>query len=170
MNRDEQFSAFYERHWSAVAGYCTGLARSTDIGDELAQEAFTRLYPRWPRLDEPLPYVFRIAHNLACDHFARADRDRRHRPATVLAPSGSIDEPGDSRDIGLAAGGELLGTDLLDAIKRLPKGLRDVTLLHYYADLTIRDVALATGRAEGTVKRQLHEARSALAVALEEAP
>ena len=53
-----------------------------------------------------------------------------------------------------------------DAVDRLPPGLRDVVLLHYYADLPVEDVARAIRRPAGTVKRRLHEARALLSDAV----
>jgi RNA polymerase sigma-70 factor (ECF subfamily) len=43
-----------------------------------------------------------------------------------------------------------------------------VVLLHYYADIPVRDVALHLHVPEGTVKRRLFEARTLLHHALEE--
>jgi RNA polymerase sigma-70 factor (ECF subfamily) len=147
--RNEVFSAFYAEHWAAVAGYCAGLVRSGHLGDELAQEAFTRLYLRWGRAKDPLAYTYRIAHNLAFDHRRSAARERQQLVEPVAE-----------------------GTDhaLLDAVRRLPRPLRDVTLLHYYADLPLAQVAQALRRPLGTVKRQLHEARQLLAETLKEVP
>jgi RNA polymerase sigma-70 factor (ECF subfamily) len=51
-------------------------------------------------------------------------------------------------------------------VRTLPERLRDVVLLHYFADLTVEDVATAVNRPAGSVKRQLSEARAALATAL----
>ena len=52
------------------------------------------------------------------------------------------------------------------SVMGIPEKLRDVVLLHYFADLPVAQVAAAVGRPEGTVKRQLSEARALLAVAL----
>jgi RNA polymerase sigma-70 factor (ECF subfamily) len=53
-------------------------------------------------------------------------------------------------------------------VGRLPDRLRDVVLLHYYADLPVGEVATAVRRPPGTVKRQLSEARAVLAQDLED--
>jgi RNA polymerase sigma factor (sigma-70 family) len=49
------------------------------------------------------------------------------------------------------------------ALQRLPASLRVPIVLRYYADLSERDIALAIGRRQGTVKSRLHEARRRLA-------
>ncbi len=51
-------------------------------------------------------------------------------------------------------------------MERLPGHLRDVVLLHYYADLPVEEVARALRRPVGTVKRRLSDARGILAVTL----
>ena len=45
---------------------------------------------------------------------------------------------------------------------RLPERMRVPVLLHYYADLSIAEVASALHRPEGTVKRMLYDARARL--------
>jgi hypothetical protein len=52
---------------------------------------------------------------------------------------------------------------VLAALSRLPVSLRVPVVLRYYADLSERDIALAIGRRQGTVKSRLHEARRRLA-------
>ena len=49
------------------------------------------------------------------------------------------------------------------ALQQLPLSLRVPVVLRYYADLSEKDIALAIGRRQGTVKSRLHEARRRLA-------
>ncbi|MCW2547304.1 MAG: polymerase sigma factor [Mycobacterium sp.] len=126
-----------------------GLVRSGHVGDDIAQEAFTRLYARWGQPTDPLSYTYRIAHNLVVDH------QRRRMDEPLAAPSRS---------------NEYDQYSLLDAVQRLPSAAREATLLHYYADLPVGQVAKVLRRPVGTVKRHLHEARKLLALALKETP
>lgn len=146
------FEDFYREHWSDVAGFSAALAGSALLGDDMAQEAFARLYPRWRLVREPRPYVFRIAANLARRHNRRAAREVliEVTPDAGTIPAGV--DPG-----------------LMDAVNRLPERLRVVVLLHYYADLPIDQVATCLRRPVGSIKRQLHEARSTLAQAMGDA-
>jgi RNA polymerase sigma-70 factor, ECF subfamily len=52
---------------------------------------------------------------------------------------------------------------VLAALQQLPLSLRVPVVLRYYADLSEKDIALAIGRRQGTVKSRLHEARRRLA-------
>jgi RNA polymerase sigma-70 factor (ECF subfamily) len=120
----EAFARFYTEVFGDLAGYGWSLTGDAHVGDELAQEALTRVYARWAILRDP-----------------RLVDDR-----TVPAPDATT----------------------LDAVRRLSAPLRDVVLLHYYADLPIHEVARVLRRPVGTVKRRLFDARAALAAALEE--
>jgi RNA polymerase sigma-70 factor (ECF subfamily) len=149
--RDEvsrDFGAFYAQQWSAIAGYCGALMRDQSLGDELAQEAFVRLYPRWHVVRDPRAYAFRIATNLARRHVRDLTRGELRDDAAGATPPPSPDP------------------EVADAIDRLPHNLRRVVWLRYYADLPIATIAVALRRPEGTVKRQLHDAHRRLARAL----
>jgi RNA polymerase sigma-70 factor (ECF subfamily) len=144
------FAQFYAQQWSDVAGFSAALVGSVNLGDDVAQEAFARLYARYPLVRDPRPYVFRIAANLAKRQNARREEPLEHVPEAV-APAVGVDPV------------------LLDAVRRLPERLSVVVLLHYYADLSVDEVARALRRPAGSVKRQLSEARALLAHTLGDA-
>ena len=60
----------------------------------------------------------------------------------------------------------LLDVDLRRAIEALPERQRRILALHYLLDLSVDDVAAASGVTSGTVKTQLFRARAKLAAAL----
>ena len=57
---------------------------------------------------------------------------------------------------------------LRDLVERLPDRMRAPVLLHYYADMSIDEVAAALHRPPGTIKRTLSDARSKLHTWLED--
>jgi RNA polymerase sigma-70 factor, ECF subfamily len=59
--------------------------------------------------------------------------------------------------------------DVARAIGRLPRRQREVVVLFYFADLTVREVAGALSMNEGAVKGALHRARESIGRALAEA-
>jgi RNA polymerase sigma-70 factor (ECF subfamily) len=145
---DEAFDRFYAETFGLLAGYAWSLTGERATAEDLAQEAMARVYARWFVLREPQPYAFRIVTNLARDRWRRS----KHEQAAL-------------RDL-VAADAAPSDRSVLDAVERLPEQLRDVVLLHYYADLPVDDVARALRRPAGTVKRRLHEARAHLAETL----
>lgn len=60
----------------------------------------------------------------------------------------------------------MLDVDLQRALDSLPLQQRRVCALHYLADQSVEQIAVALGVSTGTVKTQLHRARKALATAL----
>jgi RNA polymerase sigma-70 factor (ECF subfamily) len=52
--------------------------------------------------------------------------------------------------------------DLTRALAKLSPAYRQVVILHYLADQSVREIAAFVGVAEGTVKARLHRARAAL--------
>lgn len=139
------FARFFDDVWPDLVAFCTQATGDAHLGEELCQEALTRVYVRFPVLREPRPYVFRVAANLVKRSWRQAGASPANLPVTTAA-----------------------GPDVstLDAVRRLPDPLRDVVLLHYWADLPVAEVARLVRRPEGTVKRRLHEARAALAASL----
>jgi RNA polymerase sigma-70 factor (ECF subfamily) len=57
--------------------------------------------------------------------------------------------------------------NLRDLLEPLPQHQRIAVVLHYLAGMPIRDVALAVGRPEGTVKSDLYQARERLRAELD---
>ncbi|MDI5962027.1 RNA polymerase sigma factor [Streptomyces sp. SL13] len=140
----ELFAAVYPR----LAGWCRRLVDDDGTAHEIASEAFTRLWARWSKVDEPRGFLYVTAANLVRDHWRRLERERRTlRRVTAEAVTRGQDE--DDPSVRLL-------------VRSLPRRLRVPVLLYYYADLPVREVALLTGRKEGTVKADLHAARELL--------
>lgn len=146
LDRDDGVREVYLAHYGRLAGWCAHLVGDPDLGHEFATEAFTRLLSRWRTVDDPRPWLYMTATNLVRDHWRRTERERRAlRRIAAEPPSTAAGDPG-----------------IRDVVDRLPERLRTVVLLHYYADLPVRDVAAVLGKAEGTVKRALFDARARL--------
>ena len=141
----ELFAALYPR----LAGWCRRLVDDDGTAHEIASEAFTRLWARWTAVDEPRGFLYVTAANLVRDHWRKLERERKAlRRATTESAIGPPTEQADP------------SVRLL--VQSLPERLRVPILLHYYADMPIREVSMLTGRKEGTVKADLHAARELL--------
>jgi RNA polymerase sigma-70 factor (ECF subfamily) len=145
-----EFVEFFDEMWPDLVAFCRTLTRNAHLAEEMTQETLTRVYARYPLLREPRPYAYRIAANLV----RRSWKDAQRTAEADLDALPDRDASGHDHTI--------------DAVRRLPARLRDVVLLHYYADQPVDVVAAVLHRPVGTVKRRLHEARQLLAVALHE--
>jgi RNA polymerase sigma-70 factor (ECF subfamily) len=71
---DDGVSVAFERHWEAIVRHATGLVRDRAHAEDLAQEAFVRLWQadqagRWP--DRPERWLSTVVTNLAITGFRR---------------------------------------------------------------------------------------------------
>ncbi len=131
-----------------------------------AEEAVQDAYLRAWRFRDSLtavpsirPWLYRVVVN-SCYSKLRREIPHRDRRAGD-EPLAHLPEPGGDPET-RAEQGEVAET-VLTALQRLPMSLRVPVVLRYYADLSERDIALAIGRRQGTVKSRLHEARRRLA-------
>ncbi|NHC47150.1 RNA polymerase sigma factor [Motilibacter aurantiacus] len=125
---------------------------------DCAQEAFVRAWQRWARLtaegSDPYAWVRTVAWRLAVSDWRKAAAHLRalvrHGPALDVA------EPLPD------------GVAIRDALARLPVDQRVALVLHYFADLPVREIADVLRVPEGTVKARLSRGRKALAGLLSE--
>jgi RNA polymerase sigma-70 factor (ECF subfamily) len=143
--RNAEFAALYASLFREISGYCAALLRDDANAGDVAQEAFIRLFSRWRAVQNPRGFLFLVATNLVRDEYRRRGRQR----ALVAALEPFTRESVPARD----------DHALRDVVLRLPRGLRDVVVLHVVADLPVAEVARVTGLPVGTVKRRLHDAR-----------
>ncbi len=148
-SREEAASALFAALYPRLAGWCRRLVDDDETAHEIASEAFTRLWARWTSVAEPRGFLYVTAANIVRDHWRKMERERRAvRRATAEAAVRPETEQSDP------------SVRLL--VQSLPERLRVPILLHYYADMPIREVSALTGRKEGTVKADLHAARELL--------
>ncbi|MEY9968049.1 RNA polymerase sigma-70 factor (ECF subfamily) [Streptacidiphilus sp. MAP12-16] len=141
----ELFAALYPR----LAGWCRRLVDDDGTAHEIASEAFTRLWARWTKVEEPRGFLYVTAANLVRDHWRKLERERR---AMRRATSEEV----------VKLQGERADSSVRLLVQSLPERLRTPVLLYYYADLPVREVSALMGRNEGTVKADLHAARELL--------
>jgi RNA polymerase sigma-70 factor (ECF subfamily) len=145
------FEMLFSREYQPVVRSMYAFTGDRAAAEDLAQEAFARLFQAWDRIssyERPDAWVRRVAINLALS--ARRRRRYLRRPEPVPGPS---TEP----------------LDVRRAILQLPGMQRAVVVLYYLEDRPISDVAQIVGCAESTVRVHLHRARHRLGGLLREA-
>jgi RNA polymerase sigma-70 factor (ECF subfamily) len=146
---------FYSAQQPRLVGVISLLTGSRAEAEDIVQEAFVRLVPRWAkvsRYDAPEAWIRLVAVRLAAN---------RHRDGNRLTqlfrrlPAAHVPDPA-----------ETYGGDLERALAGLPMPARQVVVLHYVCDLSVAQVADTLGIAEGTVKSRLSRAREVLSTTL----
>jgi RNA polymerase sigma-70 factor (sigma-E family) len=117
------------------------LAGSRESGEELLQEAFIRILPRWNKIEDNAErYLRRTLYNLAVDRWRWRTRLRE-----VLVADPPERQAHESNDSGLRP-------QILDAVALLPRHQRAVIVLRYFADASEAETAVVLGCPIGTVK------------------
>ena len=144
------FVAFYTSHFPLLVRYAWRLTGDKDAARDIAQEALTRTFTRWVGVRNKEGYAYLVTTNLVRDRWQRA---RLETDAFRLLGATPATVP--AHDLAVR-----------DAVERLPRRLRDIVVLHYFADLSVEQIAAVLRRPRGTVKQRLFAARRALAETL----
>jgi RNA polymerase sigma-70 factor (ECF subfamily) len=89
-------------------------------------------------------------------------RDQYRRQAAESRALGKVGEQDATAPAAMAG----LDVEVVAALNELPQGQKQVCVLHYLMDQSVATIAEGLGVSEGTVKTQLHRARTALAARL----
>ena len=165
------FETLYQRHEQRLWRYFFRNTGDAALADDLSQDLWFSVVESAASYEvrsKFTTWLFTMAHHRLVDHW------RRRRPGLSLG--GDSEESQRLAESLFAASGfepahrlarRLLAQLLLDALAQLPVEQRECFLLQVEADMTVADIAQATGVAEETAKSRLRYARSKLRQALE---
>ncbi|MFD2754014.1 sigma-70 family RNA polymerase sigma factor [Comamonas terrae] len=166
------FEQLYGRHSLRLWRYFFRNTADAALADDLSQDlwfAVADSAARYEVRSRFTTWLFTMAHHRLVDHW------RRRRP--TLSLSGDSEEARSLADSLFAASGfepqhcldrQLTARALLQALAGLPPQQRECFLLQVEADMSLAEIAAATGVAEETAKSRLRYARAKLRAALEE--
>jgi RNA polymerase sigma-70 factor, ECF subfamily len=153
----EAFEELVRRLQRRVYGFAFQNLRDAHEAHDLTQEIFVKLYRNLGRYDSGRPFepwFWKLATNTTINY-------RRKR---VPLPSEPGEEAADP-----AASLQAHDPALVEALAQLDPSYRVPVLLHYYADLSLEQVAAALGLSVPAVKSRLHRARGVLRNSLADA-
>lgn len=166
------FSRIVDRHKDGMVNYLTRLTGCRDRAEDVAQEAFIRLYGAADRYREEgrlAGYLYRIATNLVRQEERRRRRWRLLAP--VLAASNGQRAGSNGHFQMPEAHARLLQSEihekLAEAVSGLPLRYRVPVVLRDIQGWSYAQIARLTGCQEGTVKSRLNRGRQRLRILLE---
>lgn len=139
----EDIESAYQRLYPGLVRLAFLLVDTQELAEEAVQDAFTKVYPKWSRIEMPEAYLRTCVIN-ACRKVQRRRRVVRRTPDPFVEH------------------GELHADHLADVVRALPSPMKEAVVLRYYLQLSEADIARTLGIAPGTVKSTLHRARAAL--------
>jgi RNA polymerase sigma-70 factor (sigma-E family) len=143
-SRDEEFVAYYRARGVELRNTAYLLCGDWHLAEDLTQITFTKLYRAWRRIER---------HDVL-DQFARrvllrAFLDERRRPWGRVFATGPHSATLDTVTQVDATPGD---PGIAQALQRLPKRMRAVLIMRFWADLPVDQVADLLGCSPGTVK------------------
>lgn len=148
QGNEEAFAQLLKKHKSKVYTTIYLIVKDQYIAEDLLQETFIKAVNKLRSGDyneegKFLPWVMRIAHNLAIDYFRRAKR----YPTVVMEDGTSIfnslnfsEDSMESIQIK-----DETHAILKEMIKTLPEPQREVLLMRHYGEMSFQEIAEATG-------------------------
>lgn len=141
------FGVFYRETWDRVYRPLAMTLRDHELAREAVDEAMVRTFQKWSKVrthDNPVGWVYRVALNYAKN---RIRQRRREVPWGSVEPTWEMKTP---------------NPELMDALMGLPLRQREVVVLRFLFDWSVRDVGTTLGIPDGTVKSRLHRAVTTL--------
>lgn len=129
------FEPFYRDAWPGAFRLASFLTQDPSAAEEIAQDAFARMYTGWGSADNPHAYL-RVTIVNRCENWRRRTRTQRAKLPLLLT----------------VAITDLAFDDLADAVAALPLRQRAVLVLRYHLRLSEAEIAEALGCRPGTVK------------------
>ncbi len=162
------FDVLMRRYQRQVYNFCYGMLGNADDASDASQDAFVKSYYALDSFRQDaqfLTWMYRIASNVCIDLHRKRKRHQsaslddeeqsfRELPSSDLTPDEMLQSCEGSRLV-------------VDAVSRLSESHRAAVAMFYFGGLSIREIATATKRPEGTVKSDLHYAREMLRRKLE---
>ncbi len=159
----EAFELLYNRHRGPFYRYFLRLAGDAATANDLYQGSWEKIIKARETYNPSVPFqpwIYRIAHNHAMDHFRRLKPQSDQLPDTIESGDAGPEER-------LLQAGKTTG--LRDAISRLPVEQKETLLLKLDAGLDLQSIADITGVNRETAKSRLRYAVDKLKSELREA-
>lgn len=159
QGNEEAFADLVDRYKNPLVNYLTHLVRSRERAEEVAQDAFVRLYRNASKYREQErlgPYLFRIATNLVVTEM------RREKRWSLLLPRlhASTNQTAPSPDSGLLV--DEIQRKVNTALERLPLKYRAPIVLADIEEWSYDEIARALDCRVGTVKSRIFRGRELL--------
>ena len=146
----------YEEHYQAVFKYLLYLTNQPELAHDLLQETFYRFFKRnTVAIEQKRAFLLRIARNIVYDHF----RKKRLIQFFSLAKDNRVDIEPLPEEV-LIKGEEVAA--LYRALQEIKLTYREVVILRYIEDYSVKEVASILGCSQVQVKNNTARGLQAL--------
>lgn len=144
---EDAFATLVNRHKNKIFTTIYLIVKDQYLAEDLLQETYVKVVNtmksgRYNEEGKFLPWVTRIAHNLAIDHFRKAKR----YPMIVMEDGSNIFNTLEFSEDSIESRQIQQDTHALlrDLIKELPDSQREVLMMRHYMQMSFQEIAEAT--------------------------
>jgi RNA polymerase sigma-70 factor (ECF subfamily) len=153
QGKEAAFHELINRHQNRIYSYLYMMVKNSDVANDLFQDAFVKVVRtlkmgKYNEEGKFLPWVMRIAHNLAIDYFRKESKMPKVRNTRV----------GDDEEFDIFSilklnddtyEDELVMQQILNDVRKLvdhlPDDQREVVMMRHYQEMSFKDIAEKTG-------------------------
>lgn len=166
----DAFAQMYNASFQHVFYTARKILQDEHQAQDVAQEVFITVYQKLGELRDPAAYLGWVRQITAykCSNLIQKKKEVLYSPVDEDEDSGLPDVM-DDVDVQPDSVLEKASTKqiILDIIDQLPIERRAVVMMFYFQQLSVSEIAAATGKAEGTIKASLNAARKQIKLAVE---
>jgi RNA polymerase sigma-70 factor (ECF subfamily) len=153
----EAFAVLVERHRTMLFGTAYLMTRDRQLAEDAVQEALIATWTSIGSLRNPSGLKAWLARIVVNE--VRQQARKRRIPLVTLE---ELPDPPEADGAIAGIAGNEMRQDLARALETLPTDQREAVVLRFFSDLTVPEIAAATGSREGTVKSRLSRAMDKL--------
>ncbi|MCX7804459.1 MAG: sigma-70 family RNA polymerase sigma factor [Planctomycetota bacterium] len=154
------FAQFVREHEADVLNFVLRMVGNQDDAEEIAQEAFLRLYESLGKVEVEtesyLAWVYRVARNLVIDHQRKRREAAMEEERIELTADEGAERPEDVYEHRTTA------LMVREALQDLPENYRECLVLRFQSELSYEQIAQVVGVPVSTIETRLHRAKRML--------
>lgn len=160
-----EFLKAYEEFSDPIFRYCYSQTGNRDKATDLVQDTFTRAWQYLAdgkEIEQMKPFLYRIATNAIID----GRRKKKESSLDALMEEGY--DYADATDTADARETLFEGNQAMEILSELDEKYKDVLLMRYVEDMSVKDIAQAIGESENNTSVRIHRGLDKLKKAIEE--
>lgn len=167
----EEFRLLYDMFYSRVYQDAYFITKDSHLAQDALQETFVKAYKHMNHLEDKErigAWLSTIATRTAIDLIRKRKGNRELLSGDLTLQEKHL--PHMTVDIAKMVENNTAKDELLNVINEMKEEYREIILLRYIHDMTIKEIAFYLDLKEGTVKTRLHRARHSIKKVIENDP
>lgn len=158
QNLKESFSKAYDDFSDAIFRYCHYQTSNRELALDLTSDTFTKTWEylsKGKEVDNLRAFLYRVANNLIIDY----RRKKKESSLDFLTEQGFDIETENENELHENA---FEGKLAMEAVHKLDESYRDVLLMRYVDDFSIKEIAKILNEKENNISVRIHRAMEKL--------